>query len=364
MKKHGLVFLSGVICAMLLVSILGRATLEQPQFSNLKRFWTYQSPAINFFPTARQVNMWALQQIQPNQKVIVIGGSSVLLGNGQQVSQTVSANLQEMLGREYVVLNLAVRGGASFGQGFYVAAFLKSLGYNVTYISEMNPGYVPPIQNNPPYEYFFWQSIYAGTIPKENQSLAESSLSKVTKDRIMAFINDKFYFMELANYISYNFINLNHSLTAGEVWVQPLKRYPDEEMVIPFEQRNLSKDLARAFQERVTAVSRIKLTREQYDDTATAYKEYFDMNNLSNSIMMFCKDEPTYIETLNSSDRDNYFMNIENQMDALSRLGVRTSFPCRSLADKDFADVAHLAPSGARKVALNLYELLKLGGNK
>ena len=201
MKKSSLNFVLGMLCSMLVISTLGRATLEKPQFPNLKRFWTYQSPAINFFPTARQVNTWALQQIQTNQKVIVIGGSSVLLGNGQQVSQTVSANLQEMLGKEYVVLNLAVRGGASFGQGFYVAAFLKSRGYNVTYVSEMNPGYIPPIQNNPPYEYFFWQSIYAGTISKENQSLTESSVFDLTKDRIMAFMNNKLYFMELANYI-------------------------------------------------------------------------------------------------------------------------------------------------------------------
>jgi len=362
MKKSSLNFVLGMLCSILVISTLGRATLEKPQFPNLKRFWTYQSPAINFFPTARQVNTWALQQIQTNQKVIVIGGSSVLLGNGQQVSQTVSANLQEMLGKEYVVLNLAVRGGASFGQGFYVAAFLKSRGYNVTYVSEMNPGYVPPIQNNPPYEYFFWQSIYAGTISKENQSLTESSVFDLTKDRIMAFMNNKLYFMELANYISYNLINLNHSLTAGEVWVQPLKRYPDEEIVTPFEQRNLSKDLEIAFQERVTAVSRIKLTSEQYEKTARVYKEYFALNDLPNSIMMFCKDEPTYIDNLNSTDRENYFMNIHNQMNALSRLGVRTTFPCGNLVDKDFADVAHLSPDGAKKVALELYELLKRGG--
>ena len=359
MKKSSLNFAIGMICAMLVSSSLGRLTLEKPQFPGLMRFWTYQSPAINFFPTARQVNMWALQQIQPNQKVIVVGGSSVLLGNGQRVTETVSTNLQKLLGKDYVVLNLAVRGGASFGQGFYVAAYLKSRGYDVTYVSEMNPGYVPPIQNNPPYEYFFWQSYYAGAISKENQFSTESSIREVTKERIMAFINNNLYFMELANYISYNFINLNHSLTAGEIWVQPLKRYPDEEIVVPFEERTLSKDLERAFQERVTAVSRINLNNDQYEATARAYRKYLDMNNLSNSIMMFCKDEPTYIDNLESGDRNNYFKNIENQMNALNRIGVRTAFPCRDLINKDFADVAHLSPDGARKVALNLFELLK-----
>lgn len=359
MKKSNLNFFIGAICSVLLISIMGKETLNKPQFPNLKRFWTYQSPAINFFPTARQVSAWAIQQIQPNQKVIVIGGSSVLLGNGQQVNQTVSSNLQKLLGSDYVVLNLAVRGGASFGQGFYVAAYLKSLGYDVTYVSEMNPGYVPPIQNNPPYSYFFWQSYYADIIARENLSISQSTIRGLTKERIMAFLNNRLYFMELANYISYNYINLNHSLTAGEIWIQPLKKYPDQEIIIPYEERILSKELAQAFQDRVTAVSRIILRSDQLDATANSYRKYLAMNDLSNSVMIFCKDEPTYINNLKPSERENYFNNIINQMNALGRVGVKTAFPCRNLSSKDYADVAHLSPEGARKVAFDLFQVLR-----
>ena len=364
MKRKNLSFFIGLLCSLLIVSTLGRITIEKAQFPQLKRFWTMQSPAVNFFPTARQVTAWAVQQVRVDQKIIVIGGSSVLLGNGQKVSQTVSTNLQKLLGDDYLVLNLAVRGGASFGQGFYVAAFLNSQGYDVTYISEMNPGYLPPIQNNPPYEYFFWQALHAGLISMENLSVSKISPNNLTKANIMAWINSKLYFMELANYVSYNMINLNHSETAGEIWLQPLKKYADDEIVVPYKDRHTNIDLERAFQERVTAVARINLTPRQLHETAVGYKKYFELNGLSNSIMMLCKDDPRYIDNLNLGDKKNYFNNINGQMNAFAEIGLRTAFLCSQLSDSDYADVAHLSPSGAKKVALKLFELLRMEGDR
>lgn len=360
MKRQSLNFFVGLLCSLLVVSTLGRITIEKAQFPQLKRFWTMQSPAVNFFPTARQVTAWAVQQVGIDQKIIVIGGSSVLLGNGQRVSQTVSANLQKLLGNDYLVLNLAVRGGASFGQGFYVASFLKSQGYDVTYISEMNPGYLPPVQNNPPYEYFFWQAIQAGLIPKENLLVTKISPKIYTKENIMAWINNRLYFMELANYVSYNFINLNHSQTAGEIWLQPLNKYPDNEIIVPYKDRHTNIDLERAFQERVTAVARINLTTKQLQETALGYEKYFEVNGLLNSVMMLCKDDPRYISNLNLGDKKNYFNNIYRQMNAFAEIGLKTAFLCSELDDSDYADVAHLSPSGAKKVAQKLFELLRM----
>lgn len=55
--KYQISFVLGFIFTLITIAQLGSITLTKPQFPGLKRFWMYQSPAANFFPTAKQLEV-------------------------------------------------------------------------------------------------------------------------------------------------------------------------------------------------------------------------------------------------------------------------------------------------------------------
>ena len=147
--RYQISFVLGFIFTLITIAQLGHMTLTKPQFPGLKRFWMYQSPSANFFPTAKQLEVWAIQQIPDKSKeVVVVGGSSVLMGVGQPVEMSIAEELQYVLGNDFKVLNLALRGGATFGQGEYISNSLVKKGYKVTFVSDVFVNYVPPIEDN------------------------------------------------------------------------------------------------------------------------------------------------------------------------------------------------------------------------
>lgn len=352
-----LIRLIALVTTLICISLAGQWTLSQDNFPNVKRFWTMQSPAVNFFPTARQTLRWALDNSRGFKTVIVFGGSSVILGNGQPVDQTISENLQRHLGKRAKVLNLAVRGGGPFGQGLYVANALTGFGKQVIFISDYNPGYVPPIKNNPPYQYFYWQSKFAGYLGEGPLSRLEESETAFFPNQleVLAHINHYLKFMELSNYVSYKFISLNHSEVIGEKWFSPLGAYPDDEVVIPYEQRYLNEEVEASAFKRVQGQAQISYSKSHYQWVASEHDRLIQggKKRFEKVVLLSFCENPRYVDKLSKLDRQKYLERHMQQTKAFDDISSSIiAVPiCTGLTDADYADVAHLAPTGASKVA-------------
>ena len=129
-------------------------------YANSSRFHQWISADSSHFPSAAHVFSWAKSQASKNKINVLVGGSSVMFGNGQSEEKTISKKLQSYLGPKYTVINLALNGGGSFGQASYIADWLRTLGYQTILVTDFLPINEPPYTNYPTYSYFFWDAYY------------------------------------------------------------------------------------------------------------------------------------------------------------------------------------------------------------
>ena len=353
--RNGFIFVAGFLATILLVALLGRFTLTQPQFPEIKRFWTMQSPATNFFPTIRQQYEWTKDQTTRSKITIIFGGSSFLLGNGQPVNQSTAVVLQEKLGSKYSVVNLAVRGGGAFGQGLYIASKLKKDGYKVIYVSDINPAYAPPFENDGPYAYSYWQALYANYLSAVPARDIEKPVEGFNYKSVVNFLNNYLYFQELANFISYNYFKFNNSPVTGGVNFDPLRKSPDDEMVIPYVDRHLNVEIESAYTEQALAYAdRYYITQKNIDEVSKLYRKGINRGGNPRTILVACESNPRYLKPLNEELLRNYYSIIDKQVQSMNALGLEAHAACRDFVDQDYGDIIHLVPSGADKLATKL----------
>lgn len=123
------VFLFGVIFALVSLSIIGNYLSNKDViFQNYHRSHLTISPETLFFPSAAQLITLAKKSVPEDKIAVIIGGSSVMRGAGQNEINLWSTKLEALLGDKYKVLNLAVNGGRPAGQGLYAAENLLKEG--------------------------------------------------------------------------------------------------------------------------------------------------------------------------------------------------------------------------------------------
>lgn len=354
-NRNSRFFFTGFIICILLCSTLGRLTLSSPQFPEIKRFWTMQSPGTNFFPTVRQEYEWAKNQTNKEKTTVVFGGSSFLLGNGQPVNQSTAVQLQNILGPSYAVVNLSAAGSGTFGRGLYVTSKLIKDGYKVVFVSDINPGFAPPFENFTPYDYSFWQAKYANYLNGSNNLQGEKI--ELNYKSIVNLINQYLYFQELANFISYNYLKINNSPVAGGPNLQPLKMSLDTEYSIPYEERHKNPTTERLLTEQARSLAdRFFITQKDFDKVAKEFRFGLDQAGSPRSILVACESNPRYTSSLSESLILNYYSIIDRQVGSMNSLGIEAHSACRDFVDQDYGDIIHLAPSGASKLALKLSE--------
>jgi hypothetical protein len=354
-SKQLISFASGFIVTLLVISLLGHISLDRPQFPGLKRFWMYQSPSTNFFPTAKQLEAWAIQQIPDKDTgVVVIGGSSVLMGVGQPVDMSIAEELQQVLGSNFIVLNLALRGGSTFGQGEYISNSLRKKGYRVTLISDVFVNYVPPIENNWPYQKTYWQARYAGMLSPSNLPDTQIEVEFFNLDRILGFLNNSLLFQEVANYISYNYIPLTQSPAIGDQSLQPLKNYLDIEPNTPYENRYVNPDWEKSQLEMVKSNAANNYSDDSLRDTAKKLRLVLDRKFAPRILLVACKYNPRYVSQIEPTLKENYFENVKRQLKFYKQLGIEVESLCDDFSDREYSDGTHLSIEGAKKLASKL----------
>jgi hypothetical protein len=117
-------FFVGMILGLALCCWAGRKAPKAFVFHHFQRFYRAIDPESNYFPTALQVRALARQQLPPDKIAVIIGGSSILQGVGQAAKDLWTVRLQELLGDDYRVLNLAMPGGAPNEYGQLAAEML------------------------------------------------------------------------------------------------------------------------------------------------------------------------------------------------------------------------------------------------
>jgi hypothetical protein len=341
------IILPFVISLMLLSSIGGLADRES-YYQVESRFGQWVSADSGHFPKSRNVYLWAKDQTSKEKITVIFGGSSVLHGVGQTINDSIAEKLNDFLGDQYSVVNLALRGGNVGGQGLVIAKSMSNEGYNVVYIADVkSTNFNFSFPDNSPYEYFYWDAINEGLIER-NSAIEREYASKSTPKAVMA-IESKLHFLSLINYISYNYFKLNHSLAMSDMRFSPLKSYTDTQSEsVPTESRypddqKVLDSMRKLFSTKVEEV--------QVGRFAKFLRDIVENSNPIKSIFAVCDQSPYYINRLNSIQVGNFDSNKALLRSTGSDYGLNLVDMCNNLRSQDYIDSVHLSETGATTAA-------------
>jgi hypothetical protein len=168
----------GVAVSFLGCCLAGRLASRQNWFRDFVRFHPLISPLSLFYPTASQVRQLCRARLHPAHIAVIVGGSSRLLGDGQSVEQVWTQKLQELLGPEYEVINLALPSGQTTELAAAAMEMLHGEYPRAILVADAWPLGRGP-RSGPDgrrYRYFYWDAYYKGLLlhfPERDARLAE-----------------------------------------------------------------------------------------------------------------------------------------------------------------------------------------------
>jgi hypothetical protein len=177
-RAHGPSFLApyplfaGIVVSFLACTFGGYLAGQRNCFENFSRFHYYISPHSLFFPTAREVVALGEARLDPNKIAVVVGGHSVLWGSGQRPEELWTRRLQELLGSDYQVINLAMAGATPTEFGSVAAEVLTRDHGRLIYIAHA-PLLPPAKELEGTFQYLFWDAYSRRLLPPDVGRLAK-----------------------------------------------------------------------------------------------------------------------------------------------------------------------------------------------
>lgn len=159
------------------------------------RFHQGISPDTLYYPPFAMMEQLALERWKPGKTLVIVGGNSIFNGVGQKAEKLWSSRLQEMLGPEYAVVNLAFRGSFAAEGAALIAESLQARGIPVLLVVNSSPGAGMGRAIGSIYGYYYWQGLAQGKLvdfaertadldtfrkrvsPKKREALDEEALS-------------------------------------------------------------------------------------------------------------------------------------------------------------------------------------------
>jgi hypothetical protein len=194
-------YFAGLVIGLLALSLIGMLTTRINQFSSFTRFHRYLNPETYFYPTASQVVALARDAAGPDQTAVIIGGSSIMFGSGQGENELWTNRLQEDLGDEFGVVNLAFPAGAPSEHGATAAQALLKANRDVVFIAHVFPGTNGP--DGIVYPYVAWDAEARGMLfplPSRDSLWDEKRLEL----RVRARLDSLLYFTDLWTSLGYH----------------------------------------------------------------------------------------------------------------------------------------------------------------
>lgn len=139
-------FFIGIMLGFATCCFMGFNCLRTNPFENFERFHYFISQYSSYYPTVNEMMALATSEVKDGQTLVIVGGDSVFNGMGQSVDNLWTKKLQEKLGDEFHVVNLAMHGGSTFEGAYYVAESLIRKAKRVIFVTNTQPAWAGPIE--------------------------------------------------------------------------------------------------------------------------------------------------------------------------------------------------------------------------
>jgi hypothetical protein len=155
-------FFSGLILSLLLCSLAGRWASSLDLYGDRVRFMRKISPEGYVFPTPDHIIRFVEGKAPRDRILVLVGGSSKMLGTGQKNDLLWTSFLQKDLGPDYSVVNLGVRGGQPTAFLLPMAEILEKKYSRMIVVTDT----ASPDWLTPNYSYFLWQCRMDGLLSR------------------------------------------------------------------------------------------------------------------------------------------------------------------------------------------------------
>ena len=374
-SERGLVplaLLLGVVGSFVACCLAGRVLSRRNAFVDFRRFHAAISPEGLFCPTACQVR--ALGRSQLTGKIaVVVGGNSILRGRGQPVKKLWTDRLQELLGDEYRVLNLAADGAFPAEFGGTAAEILTRDFPRLIFVSDISlHGAVAlappsasaraaavPIANF--YSYFFWDAYGKGLLPPDpNRAAAirawldeqdHPGLPELVRG---ACADGLAYSRDLWTTLAYSRFCTVWTHAVAMPFTRPRRDCPDrsglprrERIYSPIAVAAQMADLRLAI-ERGNLLRRLASAGDNCGDNPLLF---VPPALRGRTLLLVVRGNPYFVERLNPPERADYRAAFPVFVHQLRKAGYTALAVESRYSASDFVDCCHLNAAGGRKLA-------------
>ena len=350
-------FFAGVIIGLAVLSFAGSRVVSADWAANFVRFGEAIHPEANYFPTVRQM-MQVVDAGDPKKITVIVGGTSVRYGVGQQDALVWTHKLQEILGDRFRVINFAQRGGRANDFGNIAAEVLLKRKQPVIYVAD---GMLLQFSIDYDRSFFKPEIIEANTrgylLPwPPREKLLELRITEKPnqlQSTILGSILDReLNFVDLWNYASFEFVNL--------IWTARLPVHPEQPRSA-YHLDDLPPEAVEARRYKGNDDSaEIAICRSWIaSDADSRWSRIIGLTDDTmppelrhDTVAVINLRSPHYLKQMSAQEQADFVLTAKHHRTELSRIGFsRAIISGIGYGENDYADGLHLSVSGGAKLA-------------
>lgn len=351
-----IVFLCAVAIGFATPVALGRISTQHNMFERFVRFHQLIGAESHFNVTALQIYR-LLEDVPPAKILVIVGGSSRLAGAGQRPHEVWSRHLQERLGPDYAVVNLALRAGTMEQGGALAAESMIKAGRRVLFVADGSVSRFSPLGGQARYWYLYYDWAARGLLldaPLRARRLDEFENEPdglATRElRLRSWLNRALYFDDLWTYVGYR-----HVFFAA--WDGLLRPNPfaarvtlhDTEEILPENCCYGLRDFESGMQQaRAFASTHL---RDMFRDNVLQWGRIAPTPFRDVSLIVWIATSPFYANHLDDEARAGHDANMIAAAQAVRDAGFRAMEIGRDWSSDDYIDLGHLSEQGGRRLA-------------
>lgn len=382
-------FLFGVFLGFVICCIAGYFVSTKARLSHFSRFFMEIQPQTLYYPTASELLQTIRHDVSKDKILVLIGGSSILRGVGQDPATLWSNKLQQRLGDKYKVVNYASDGASFSSYGGVVFRMLRDEYPKIIFIAA---SYQFNSEGNmdglPPYDYLFWDAYYKKLFhpyKKEAELIKsirkdEMGSSTGVEQHIMTYLDSWFYFRNLWNWAAYRGLFTVYSAYEFRKPFKHRRFFRDQEIDPVYKKIliNVNKDPEhfKLFKDHIingTASQMVDISKKPLQILPrvinTGYKGYdevFQDIDRQKILMVQTTCNTHILNSVPKKYRDGYWYINSESHKMIKSLGYNIIDVGEDFSGDDFLDVDHLLESGgtklAEKVSKEVVRIAKVNG--
>jgi hypothetical protein len=369
-KLHARPYFAGILLGFGACVFAGHELSRTTQFDNYVRMFIPIQPQMQYYPSPFQLVNTVSKLYVPGTTLVIVGGSSIFRGTGQNASHLWSNRLQADLGSGYTVVNLSIDQQSMESFAAVLFRILRQRYEHVIYVGLADERGAGPIDGLPVYKYFFWDAYYSGLLGLSGRDLpaaralraSELNTRQGDELQIGSWLESKLRFRVLWNEVGYRFYFPIWTVNAASDPFLARDQYID--VIDPNlteiqrrtredqERHDLMKDrfsdLVDAFMDRGQPS---KLQGPIAANIRQSYDSAFPKDMRSQILAVFLQPNPEYTDLLPAQKRDALKDLAVRTSKIVRDLGYRSIVVEKSLVPDDYFDQGHLMASGGHKLA-------------